>query len=133
MAKDKKTKKRSKLGLKIALIAAGVIVLIPVIVGLIFFNDIATLLSVKKIDKGLYQMDCSYDYKLDKLMNANISTYDELMAWGDKELFYGVPAMLGGMGPFGCASFAGVTEEGHHLFARNYDFSETDCLMIYTH
>ena len=133
MTKDKKAKKKSKVGLKIALIIVGIIVLIPVIVGLIFFKDIATLLSVKQIDKGLYQMDCSYDYKLDKLLAADIGTYDELMAWGDKELFYGVPSMLGGMGPFGCSSFAGVTEDGHHIFARNYDFSETDCLMIYTH
>ncbi len=133
MAKDKNFKKKSGLGVKIALIIVGMIVLIPVIVGLIFFKDIKTVMSVKKIDKGFYQMDCSYDYKLDKLLKANIGSYDELMKWSDKELFYGMTSTLAEVGPFGCASFAGVTEEGHHIFARNYDFSETDCLMIYTH
>ena len=133
MAKDKKTKKKSKLGVKIALIIAGIIVLIPVIAGLIFFKDIKTLMSVKKIDKGIYQMDCSYDYKLDKLMEADIGSYGEFISWADKELFYGMTSMRGNMRPFGCSSFAGVTQEGHHVFARNYDYSETDCLMIYTH
>lgn len=114
------------------LIVFAILVGIPVIVLLILFaGRLRTMLTVKKASEGLYTMTCRYDYECDKYLNADISTIDELDDWIAKELFFGLPIKFD-PDNLACSAFTAGTPEGQRLFARNFDYDDTDTLVVYT-
>lgn len=114
------------------LIIFGVAVGLAVVILLIVLSGkLRTMASVTETAEGLYQMTCHYDYKCDEFLNADIGTIDELTDWLIKEHFFGLPVEFDERN-FGCSSFTAATPEGQRLFARNFDYSETDTLVIYT-
>lgn len=114
------------------LIAFALIAVLPAAILLIVFADkLRTMASVTEISDGLYTMTCHYDYKCDKFLDADISTIDGLVRWIGKELFFGLPIEYDA-GNFGCSAFTAETPEGQRLFGRNFDYDDTDTLVIYT-
>jgi len=110
----------------LVLILAGVIAL-----AVIYRKRISTFASLKEYTPGVYSMNCKEDYKLQAMLDAGISSEGEMLSFLSDELFWGMPVNMNGMS-FGCSSFAVTTPEGHHLMGRNYDYPETDMLMIYS-
>lgn len=52
-----------------------------------FFKKMATISSIKKIEKGFYEMNVKYDYKLENLVKANIKNDLEFEIWLKKNIF----------------------------------------------
>ncbi|MBR4112748.1 MAG: linear amide C-N hydrolase [Ruminiclostridium sp.] len=117
---------------KKALIIIAALILIPAIILLVsLFDKLRTMASVTEVADGLYKMDCRYDYKCDKFLNADVDTIDELIEWITNEHFFGIDMEID-TGNFGCCGFAAVNPDGQHLFGRNFDYEETDVLVFYT-
>lgn len=110
----------------LVLIVTGVVTL-----AVIYRNRISTFASLKENETGVYSMNCKEDYKLQAMLDAGISSEGELFSFISDEMFWGMPINMNGMS-FGCSSFAVTTPDGHHLMGRNYDYPETDMLMIYS-
>ncbi len=90
-----------------------------------------TISSTAKIDDGLYKMTCKYDCKIDKLIDADIDTIEDYINWIIKEVAYGLPIEVD-PDNFSCAAFTAASPDEQHIFGRNYDYDETDTLVIYT-
>ncbi len=110
----------------LVLVFAGVITL-----AVVYRNRISTFASLKELEPGVYAMNCKEDYKLQVMLDAGISSEGELYSFISDEMFWGMPVNISGMS-FGCSSFAVTAPDGHHLMGRNYDYPETDLLMIYS-
>lgn len=110
----------------LVLVFAGVITL-----AVVYRNRISTFASLKELEPGVYAMNCKEDYKLQVMLDAGISSEGELYSFISDEMFWGMPLNISGMS-FGCSSFAVTAPDGHHLMGRNYDYPETDLLMIYS-
>lgn len=114
------------------LIVFALVVVLPVIILLIsLVGKFRTMATVTEVSDGLYRMTCHYDYKCDKFLNADISTIDELIEWITDKHFFGLPIEFDA-GNFGCSAFTAATPDGQRLFGRNFDYDETDTLVIYT-
>lgn len=109
-----------------AALLIGIIILIISISG-----KIKAVSSITKIDDGLYKMTCKYDCKIDKLINADIDTVDEYINWIIKENMYGIPLKVD-PDNFACSAFTATSPEGQQYFGRNYDYYDTDALVVYS-
>lgn len=94
-------------------------------------KKISTIASLKEYKDGVYTLRYTADYKLDELLASDVSSEKQLFSWAEDNLYYGLP-ISSGLDSFGCAGLSITTPEGKHLMGRNYDFYETDCVMIYT-
>ncbi|MCR5528129.1 MAG: linear amide C-N hydrolase [Saccharofermentans sp.] len=94
-------------------------------------KKISTIASLKEYKDGVYTLRYTADYKLDELLASDVSSEKQLFSWAEDNLYYGLP-ISSGLDSFGCAALSITTPEGKHLMGRNYDFYETDCVMIYT-
>ena len=115
-------------------IILGIVIIIfaaAVTLAVIYRKRISTYASLKKYAPGVYALNCQADYKLQDVLDAGISNESELMALLSDKLLWGVPVNLEG-NSFGCSAFSAKTPDGHSLMGRNYDYPETDVLMIYT-
>ena len=115
-------------------IVLGTLVLLLVIVAGCLIAErkkISTVSSLKEYADGVYTLRYTTDYKLDEILSADISSEKQLFSWAEDNLYYGLP-VASGLDSFGCAGLSITTPEGKHLMGRNYDFYETDCVMIYT-
>lgn len=101
------------------------------IVGILLFDKIKTLCSIQEEADGVYYMEYSGNYKLDELLDAGITSDAEMIEWFRKEEFYGVPVEIH-TSNIGCSAFKAQTPEGDILFGRNFDYPETDTLMVYS-
>lgn len=84
--------------------------------------------SLKDIDGigGLYEMDYTADYKLDRMVNDyQAVTLEEVGHFMAKELFdtVGMASLSTGSG---CSAFAATTPEGDKLMGRNFDYAHPD-------
>ncbi len=99
--------------------------------GLRYFEELQLKMqSVEYIEDGFYRIDYKNDYNYDTYMEANISSIDEFILWIMKTQFYNVPITID-YDSFGCATFASMTTDGNHLFGRNFDYYETDALLVH--
>ena len=109
-----------------AAVLLGIVILIISISG-----KIKAVSSITKIDDGLYKMICKYDCKIEKLIDADIDTIEDYINWVIKEVAYGLPIEVD-PNNFGCAAFTAASPDGQHLFGRNYDYYDTDALVVYS-
>ena len=118
-------------GKKFLVIFAIFLVLSLIVLLITFGGKLATMSTVTEVADGLYTMSCHYDYKCDKFLNADIGTIDEFIEWIIDEHFFGLPIEFD-TDNFGCSAFTAATPDGQRLFGRNFDYDETDTLVIYT-
>lgn len=110
--------------------------LILILVGLgvlayLFRDKIKTITSVEQKEEGLYTVEYADDYKSDEFIKAGIGSPAELMEWISKNALGGIPLTYD-INSFGCSAFSAQTTDGKHLMGRNFDYLDTDGLLIHT-
>ena len=121
-----------KSALKIALIFAGVIVLAAGIVLIICSKQIALMSNIRKDGNGIYYLNYDKELKTDEMLDAGITTDKELLDWLNKAEFHGLSLITLDNSRYACASFSAKTPDGNVLLGRNFDYPETDMVVIYT-
>ena len=112
-------------------IVYGLMVIIPVIM---FFNHIRTMMSVKKVSDGFYTMENYECTDTQGMLASDAHTVSDLLDWILDKHFYGLNVDINEDNfAFGCAAFAANTPEGDHLFGRNFDYMETDAVLVHSH
>jgi hypothetical protein len=115
---------------KVALACICIVAVPALIVGIVFFRKLQTVFSIRGDSSGMYCMEYTEDAKLAELLNANITSDSDLLAFLQKEELCGLPVDLK-TGQSGCAAFEAAAADGTVLFGRNFDYPETDTLMIF--
>lgn len=117
------------------LILAGigaVLLLLFITVFLLFWKELCSLISLKKIDDyGMYQMTYYGDYGFDEFLKVGAASDADIETFVTKRLLKGVPIDLGVIGD-GCTAFTVKNESGDVLFGRNFDFLYAPSLQVYT-
>lgn len=103
--------------------------------GLFYASRIRTVRSIRKLtnygDYELYQMDVSYSYNLDRLINYGVSSNQDML---DSILNEAMPLLPIHMTApdFGCSAFCFTDTDGAVLMGRNYDFKQdTSAMLVY--
>lgn len=100
---------------------------------IIFRNEIRTLASFKKVDDyGMYQMTYYGDYGLDELLQQGFSSDRELEDFIIRRLTHGIPVNIDVTGG-GCTSFVYTDEKGDTIYGRNFDFTYSPSLQVFTY
>lgn len=111
--------------LAVILIAAGA-------VWATFGNLITTLLSVERVgETQLFTMEFDGDYGFDTFMETGASSDGELVQFVVKELTHGLPIEFE-LPDLGCTTYVATTEEGEHLFGRNFDMYYSPVMLTKT-
>jgi len=111
-----------------------VVVLLVMVVGAIalFWNELRTISSITKIDDyGAYQMTYYGDYGFDKFLEVGAESDADIEKFVVKRLLKGLPIDLGITGG-GCTCFSVKNEQGEILYGRNFDYSYSPTLQVYT-
>lgn len=139
-------KTKSKFSVKKLMVglAAGVLVLLLTAFGavwMIWGPELRTLGSFRKIldrndahlDGAVYEMTVSGDYYFeDFLAQGGVSTDADLIAFITQNLTKGLVDLEFTPPDVACASFTAQLENGHQVFARNYDYAKTNTCIVYT-
>lgn len=124
----------------------GIVVLIMVILiaGCIYglwHNEISTLSSIEMLrdrndehsDGAIYRMNVKGDFYLDDFVEqGGVSNDGELIQFVTDHLTKGIIPIHMNAPEIGCSSFSAKTKDGDMLFARNYDFSKTNTMLVFT-
>lgn len=107
----------------------------------LWHNEILSAASLKQLsapndahqDGAVYQMKVSGDYYFDDfLAQGGASNDTELIDFITKNITKGLIHVSISESDIACSSFTGATPEGHRLFARNYDFKQTNTCIVFT-
>ena len=99
---------------------------------ILFRKEIATMMSIREYAPGMYVCNVMNDYKLDEFLSTDIKDSDSLIEEGSKKLLGGLPLSVDAHYRYGCSSFSCVTQDGTHLFGRNYDRLDADGMIMYS-
>lgn len=112
--------------------ALGIALLLLVIVGgVMLYRPARTVMSAEKVDDGIYKITYQNDYKLDKALSANIRTEQDFIDFVSDTFFLGIPLDVN-QDYVACSAFMTQNEKRQTLTGRNFDYSETDLLAVYT-
>ena len=113
--------------------AACILVILTVTAIVLFWNELRSLSSIKKLDDHpLLQMTYFGDYGFDKFLETGAKRDGELESFITKRLTRGLPVNFGLTDGWGCTVFAVKNEKGEVLFCRNYDFPYTPAMQVFT-
>lgn len=128
--------------LKRILIAIAFILLALVIAGFAMWgNEISTLMSFKHVrqrndahlDGSVYTMHVKGGFYLDDFVaQGGVKSDSELIDFITTKITKGLIPMSISDPEIGCSSFTAMTPDGDVLFARNYDFSKTNTMIVTT-
>lgn len=119
-------------GKKIAIGVLCTILLILVIVPMLFFNEIRSLATLKVVDDyPMYQMTYHGDYGFDEFLQVGANSDRDIEKFVIKRLLKGVPIDINVTGA-GCTAFVIKNDEGDTIFARNFDFTYSPSLQVWT-
>ncbi len=108
-----------------------ILLLIGVIIAL-FWNEIHSLTSLKKLDNyGMFQMTYYGDYGFDKFLEIGAKSDTDIEVFVTKRLLKGLPIDLGVTGD-GCTAFVTRNENGNIIYGRNFDFKYAPSMQLYT-
>ncbi len=117
--------------LKISLVFAGIAAVLAVLAVILFHKQIGIMANIRKDDEGVYFMEYDKELKLDEMLDAGITSDEELLKWLNGAEYHHLNPITIDTGRYGCSSFAAKTPDGEVLFGRNFDYPETDTVMIY--
>ena len=142
MEKEKKT---MTLGKRVALAIAGIllalILVLVIAVYALWHNELSSLTSLKllrerndaHLDGDVYTMNVKGDFYLDEFVAQGGAKNDtELINFVTSKLTKGLIDIEMSDPEIGCASFTATTADGDALFARIYDFSKTNTVIVTT-
>lgn len=118
--------------IKVIIAFSCLIALMAFITIILFHKQIHLMQNIRKDGEGVYFMTYDRELKLDDMLSFAITSDEELLAWVDHAEFHGLCPVSVDTGRYGCSSFAARTPEGHVIFGRNFDYPESDTVMIYT-
>jgi len=101
-------------------------------VAAIFHKQIHLMGNIRKDGAGVYYMTYDRELKLDDMLASGITSDEELLSWVDRAEFHGLCPVSVDTGRYGCSSFTARTPDGDVIFGRNFDYPESDTVMIYT-
>ena len=137
--KPKRNLKKILLG-----VLAVIVVLLVVAVAAVFavwHNEIGTVASIKMLrdrnddhlDGAVYSMNVKGDfYRDDFVAQGGVKSDSELIGFITDNITHGVVDLNMSAPEIGCSSFTATAENGDVLFARNYDFSKTNTMLVFT-
>lgn len=137
--KPKRSVKKILLG-----VLAVIVVLLVVAVAAVFavwHNEIGTVASIKMLrdrnddhlDGAVYSMTVKGGFYLDDFVaQGGVSSDSELIGFITDNITHGVVDLNMSAPEIGCSSFTATAENGDVLFARNYDFSKTNTMLVFT-
>ena len=127
-----KEKKSGKLVKRILAVLGIALLIFAIVGGVTLYKPVKTAMSAEKIDDGIYKITYQNDYRLDKALAANITTEDDFIRFISDTFFLGIPVKAN-QDYVACSAFLTQNGEGQYLTGRNFDYSETDLLAVYTH
>ena len=138
-AKPKKNLKKILLTLAVVVLLL-VVIAVAVIYG-VWHNELSSVASIKMLrdrnddhlDGAVYSMEVKGDFYLDDFVaQGGVSSDSELIRFITDNITKGVVKINMTAPEIGCSSFTATTQEGDAIFARNYDFSKTNAMLVFT-
>ena len=113
-------------------ILLGVVLVVGIAIAMIFWNELRSLASIKKIDDyGLFQMTYYSDYGFDEFLKVGASNDGEIEKFLVQHLLKGLPIDLNIAGG-GCTVFVTKNDDGDIIYGRNWDFSYSPGMQVVT-
>lgn len=137
----KKKSTAKKVLLTILCVLLALVVVLGGTVYALWHDEIATLLSFKQVaqrdedhqDGSVYVMNVSGGYHFDEfLAQGGASSDTELIAFITNSITKGIIPMSIKTSEIACSAFTADTTDGDRVFGRNYDFHETNTVIVYT-
>lgn len=102
-----------------------------IVLFVILYGRIATATNVEQVGHKLYKVHYRQDYFLDKALNAEIKTEQDLLDFINKEMYfgYGIDANID---KYACSGFISKTDGGKYLTGRSFGLGGTDKLAVYS-
>ncbi|MDY3015220.1 MAG: C45 family peptidase [Evtepia sp.] len=125
-------------------VVAVVVVLVVAALAAVFAvwrNEIGAVTSIQMLrdrndahlDGAVYTMQVKGGFYLDEFVEqGGVSSDSELIQFITDRITKGVIKMDMSAPEIGCSSFTAATQDGDVLFARNYDFSKTNTMLVFT-
>lgn len=139
--KHPQTKSLKKILLTILAVVIGLILIATAGIYAVWHNELGAIASIKMIrdrnddhlDGAVYTMQVNGDFYLDDFVaQGGVSSDEELLQFITNNITRGVIDLNMTAPEIGCSSFTATTEDGDALFARNYDFSKTNTMLVFT-
>lgn len=135
--------KRSLKKIVWTVLAVIVILLVLACAGIwaVWHNEISSVASIQMLrdrnddhlDGAVYSMQVKGDFYLDDFVaQGGVSSDTELIQFITDNITHGVVNLNMTAPEIGCSSFTATAENGDALFARNYDFSKTNAMLVFT-
>lgn len=135
--------KRSVKKIVWTVLAMIVILLVLACAGIwaVWHNEISSVASIQMLrdrnddhlDGAVYSMQVKGDFYLDDFVaQGGVSSDTELIQFITDNITHGVVNLNMTAPEIGCSSFTATAENGDALFARNYDFSKTNAMLVFT-
>ena len=90
----------------------------------------SSMASVKSLDGRTYVMNYQNPYYLDYMLEKGVKNTADLLFKASKTITGGFP-ILGIPGRFACSSFNAKTPDGKHFLARNFDYKDSPCMVVW--
>jgi len=125
--------RKKKIIKRVLLSLISVIILIVVIGVALFWNELHSLSTLKTLDTyGMYQMTYYGDYGFDDFLKTGAKGDSDIQSFVTKRLLKGLPIHIDVTGG-GCTAFAAKDENGQVVFGRNFDFTYSPSVQVFTH
>lgn len=135
--------KRSVKKILLTVLAVLVVLLVLAFAGVwaVWHNEISSVASIRMLrernddhlDGAVYSMEMKGDFYLDDFVaQGGVSNDTELIQFITDNITHGVVNLNMTAPEIGCSSFTATAENGDALFARNYDFSKTNAMLVFT-
>ena len=133
--------KVKKILLTLLVVLAALLALAAAGVWAMWHNELGTLLSIEMLresngehqDGAVYAMQVKGGFYLDEFVEqGGVKSDDELIAFVTGNITRGLLNIGISAPEIGCSSFTAATKEGDALFARNYDLSKTNTMLVFT-
>ncbi len=133
--------KVKKILLTLLAVLAALLALAAAGVWAMWHNELGTLLSIEMLresngehqDGAVYAMQVKGGFYLDEFVEqGGVKSDDELIAFVTGNITRGLLNIGISAPEIGCSSSTAATKEGDALFARNYDLSKTNTMLVFT-
>lgn len=130
-----------KVALTILAVVAALILAALIAVYALWHNELGTIASIRMVrqrndahlDGAVYTMHVKGGFYLDEFVEqGGVQSDTELINFITDNITRGLVEMDMSAPEIGCSSFTATTRDGDVLFARNYDFSKTNTMIVFT-
>lgn len=137
----KPKRKLKKILLTVLAVVVALVVLAGVGIYAVWHNEIGSVASIEMLrernddhlDGAVYSMHVQGGFYLDDFVaQGGVSNDTDLIQFITDNITHGVVNLNMTAPEIGCSSFTATAENGDALFARNYDFSKTNAMLVFT-